>query len=206
MIFGVCVCKRWQQRDDDRAMVEMLMGDPEALGLPPGLSGAQLARMAVWNWAGPEEAHAKSVAGGIETCNVCMEDLETGDAMRLLPCKHAFHVPCIDTWLARSTLCPICRAELRTPEEVAADRFERHRRALEMAGGRADFGDLLPPPPAHFAGAAGAPPAQPPGAHRPHSPSLPGCSAHPGRRPGGTPSAPRGRAPGPSPPRRPPSK
>ncbi len=170
-IFCFAFCQRMRYaREDDRAMVEMLMGDPEALGLPPGLSPPQLARMTVWTWAGPEEATAKTVAGGIETCNVCMEDLAMGDAMRLLSCKHAFHLPCIDTWLARSTLCPICRAELRTPEEVAADRAERFARAQQMAGGHVQFADLrLPPvagavfapPPAGAAAAPAAPPAAP---------------------------------------------
>lgn len=32
-------------------------------------------------------------------------DFEEGDEIRNLPCKHIFHVPCIDEWLRRNTVC-----------------------------------------------------------------------------------------------------
>jgi len=34
-----------------------------------------------------------------DTCVVCMEEIKHGDKLRSLPCKHIFHIPCIDPWL-----------------------------------------------------------------------------------------------------------
>ncbi|KAG4970850.1 hypothetical protein JHK85_037271 [Glycine max] len=43
-------------------------------------------------------------------CAVCLENLITGDKCRLLPmCKHSFHAQCVDTWLLKTPICPICR-------------------------------------------------------------------------------------------------
>lgn len=43
-------------------------------------------------------------------CAVCLEDLVTGDKCRLLPtCKHSFHAHCLDQWLPRAPICPVCR-------------------------------------------------------------------------------------------------
>lgn len=47
-----------------------------------------------------------------KTCSVCLSDFETGEMSRRLPCQHIFHVQCIDSWLARSWACPLCRQEL----------------------------------------------------------------------------------------------
>nr|XP_043638612.1 RING-H2 finger protein ATL16-like [Erigeron canadensis] len=44
-------------------------------------------------------------------CSVCLESFKGGDKCRLLPnCKHSFHVTCIDSWLIKNAVCPVCRA------------------------------------------------------------------------------------------------
>ncbi|XP_009618500.1 RING-H2 finger protein ATL52-like [Nicotiana tabacum] len=46
-------------------------------------------------------------------CSVCLTEFEEDESLRLLPkCSHAFHVPCIDTWLVLHTNCPVCRAPI----------------------------------------------------------------------------------------------
>ncbi|XP_030463206.2 E3 ubiquitin-protein ligase RING1 [Syzygium oleosum] len=46
-------------------------------------------------------------------CSVCLGEFEDGENLRLLPkCSHAFHVPCIDTWLRSHKNCPLCRAPI----------------------------------------------------------------------------------------------
>ncbi|KAF7140555.1 hypothetical protein RHSIM_Rhsim06G0076900 [Rhododendron simsii] len=44
-------------------------------------------------------------------CSVCLSEFQEDESLRLLPkCNHAFHIPCIDTWLRSHTNCPLCRA------------------------------------------------------------------------------------------------
>lgn len=46
-------------------------------------------------------------------CSVCLSEFEDDENLRLLPkCSHAFHVPCIDTWLRSHKNCPLCRAPI----------------------------------------------------------------------------------------------
>ena len=41
-------------------------------------------------------------------CAVCMDDVEVGQEQRELKCGHAFHQPCIDPWLLKRRVCPLC--------------------------------------------------------------------------------------------------
>ncbi|XP_017699203.2 E3 ubiquitin-protein ligase ATL4-like [Phoenix dactylifera] len=46
-------------------------------------------------------------------CAVCLSPFHPHDELRLLPaCRHAFHSPCIDTWLRSTPSCPLCRASI----------------------------------------------------------------------------------------------
>jgi len=48
------------------------------------------------------------------TCNICFEDYEEGDAYRVLPCGHRFHIECVDKWLRSTSLrCPLCNHDTR---------------------------------------------------------------------------------------------
>ncbi|XP_020207921.1 RING-H2 finger protein ATL54 [Cajanus cajan] len=52
-------------------------------------------------------------------CSVCLNEFQEEDTLRLLPkCNHAFHVPCIDTWLRSHTNCPLCRAGIVSNNSV----------------------------------------------------------------------------------------
>jgi hypothetical protein len=76
---------------------------------------------------------------GDDTCAVCLETYAAGDRLRVMPpCRHRFHVACADEWLALSTACPVCRADLRGPTELAEHAaYERQiaeQRAARAAG------------------------------------------------------------------------
>ncbi|XP_059651738.1 RING-H2 finger protein ATL51-like [Cornus florida] len=46
-------------------------------------------------------------------CAVCLSEFQEDDSLRLLPkCSHAFHLPCIDTWLKSHSNCPLCRSNV----------------------------------------------------------------------------------------------
>ncbi|KAH8502748.1 hypothetical protein Peur_066592 [Populus x canadensis] len=52
-------------------------------------------------------------------CSVCLSEFQEDESLRLLPkCSHAFHIPCIDTWLRSHKNCPLCRAP------VVSDNFD----------------------------------------------------------------------------------
>ncbi|CAL5370558.1 hypothetical protein CsSME_00005055 [Camellia sinensis var. sinensis] len=43
-------------------------------------------------------------------CAVCLDNFKVGEKCRLLPlCKHSFHAQCVDLWLVKTPICPICR-------------------------------------------------------------------------------------------------
>ncbi|KAL6952752.1 RING-type E3 ubiquitin transferase [Sarracenia purpurea var. burkii] len=54
-----------------------------------------------------------SVCNQSTECSVCLNEFQEDETLRLLPkCNHAFHLPCIDTWLRSHTNCPMCRADI----------------------------------------------------------------------------------------------
>ncbi|EDU47923.1 RING-finger-containing ubiquitin ligase [Pyrenophora tritici-repentis] len=42
-------------------------------------------------------------------CSICMDEVNIGEQVTLLPCKHWFHHPCISAWLREHDTCPHCR-------------------------------------------------------------------------------------------------
>ncbi|OMJ21640.1 E3 ubiquitin-protein ligase ATL41 [Smittium culicis] len=46
-------------------------------------------------------------------CAICLDYIKMSDKVRSIPCKHIFHLKCLDLWLMeRSTTCPSCRFNL----------------------------------------------------------------------------------------------
>jgi Ring finger domain len=81
-----------------------------------GLDEATIESIAVTKY------QAGSVLLGSADCSVCLGDFQDGDLVRLLPkCGHAFHVPCIDTWLRAHVNCPVCRSGVIDPVVTGAD-------------------------------------------------------------------------------------
>ncbi|CAM0910413.1 unnamed protein product [Alopecurus aequalis] len=69
------------------------------------------------NW-GKRRSGSKGRAVASVECVVCLQELEDGDVVRVLPaCRHFFHVSCIDAWLCAHSSCPVCRAHPE-PERV----------------------------------------------------------------------------------------
>ena len=47
-----------------------------------------------------------------QTCSICLENFKDRDSLRTLPCLHQFHVRCVDQWLQKSLLCPVCKYKI----------------------------------------------------------------------------------------------
>jgi len=70
----------------------------------------------------PAPPPAKKAVRVCETdarCAVCLETYVAGDALRRLPCLHAYHKDCVDQWFARSVECPVCKHDVNQ-DDVAA--------------------------------------------------------------------------------------
>ncbi|KAL2929892.1 E3 ubiquitin-protein ligase RNF13 [Bienertia sinuspersici] len=58
----------------------------------------------------------------VDQCYICLVEYEKGDKIRVLPCQHTYHMPCVDKWLKEiHGICPLCRGDVRGGAiEVAA--------------------------------------------------------------------------------------
>merc|ERR1719265_1338346 len=46
-------------------------------------------------------------------CRVCLVDYEPDDEIVRLPCMHYAHTRCVEQWLVRRPICPVCRTNVR---------------------------------------------------------------------------------------------
>ncbi|CAI5942376.1 unnamed protein product [Closterium sp. NIES-64] len=53
----------------------------------------------------------------LDPCAICIEVPSPPEVIRRLPCSHAFHRDCIDEWLRRRAVCPICKRDTRGAEQ-----------------------------------------------------------------------------------------
>ncbi|KAL0367956.1 UNVERIFIED_CONTAM: RING-H2 finger protein ATL54 [Sesamum calycinum] len=65
-------------------------------------------------------------------CSVCLSEFQEDESIRLLPkCSHAFHRPCIDTWLRSHKNCPVCRAPVSSEATGSTDSGSRVENRME---------------------------------------------------------------------------
>ncbi|CAN6233601.1 unnamed protein product [Urochloa humidicola] len=87
----------------------------------------------------PCHEHGSKVAGAGGVCAVCLEAFEAGDRCRALPgCEHGFHAQCVDPWLRKSRVCPVCRAVV-----VVVDDVGRGKAAGTVAGEAAASSEVV---------------------------------------------------------------
>lgn len=100
-------------------------GDPNVTQKPINIS----------SFIGPEED---------DLCPICFEELQDGDILRVLPCKHKFHALCVDAWLLNSSsLCPLCRVDLSIADNE--DIPETPPRESESSTSRRQSNVIIPP-------------------------------------------------------------
>lgn len=47
-------------------------------------------------------------------CSICMDAVELGTEVTVLPCTHWFHYNCIEAWLSQHNTCPHCRRSINS--------------------------------------------------------------------------------------------
>ena len=53
-------------------------------------------------------------------CTVCHENITENADVRVLGCKHSYHMDCIDEWCKINASCPVCRGRIGEEEEEEA--------------------------------------------------------------------------------------
>ena len=66
-------------------------------------------------------SYSYKVSGEVENCIVCQSPLERNNSVKKMPCGHVFHATCINTWLMRSSNCPLCRSKCNVPMPESDD-------------------------------------------------------------------------------------
>ncbi|XP_047312318.1 E3 ubiquitin-protein ligase MPSR1-like [Impatiens glandulifera] len=77
----------------------------------------------------------------LEECPICLSEYEIGGELKEMPCKHRFHMGCIEKWLGMNGSCPVCRYSMpvETKEEEERGRTVGELSVtfqFEFAGGR----------------------------------------------------------------------
>lgn len=83
------------------------------------------------------------------TCAICLCNYLSHEPLRLLPCRHAFHRGCIDTWLLSKDMtvhCPVCKANIIDGLQALNKRgysqvFDKLCKETAMLGGELDDGN-----------------------------------------------------------------
>lgn len=83
---------------------DLLLGQYEGIEAPllnqepQGLTPLNISRITVEEFPSEEEF----------VCSICLDKFQKGEKIRITPCQHKFHLPCIDNWLMRKGSCPNC--------------------------------------------------------------------------------------------------
>ncbi|XP_021735621.1 RING-H2 finger protein ATL51-like [Chenopodium quinoa] len=96
------------ETSDPLSRVDSLIHDPtRPNSSASGLDDAFIRQITVFKYRREDK-----LVDGTE-CAVCLTEFNENENLRLMPnCEHAFHLPCIDTWLKTHSNCPLCRSTM----------------------------------------------------------------------------------------------
>ena len=59
------------------------------------------------------------------SCSICHDQYSKGEIIRFLPCEHFFHYKCLKPWFKKSSLCPVCRFDIKKHlNDTASHQFQ----------------------------------------------------------------------------------
>lgn len=41
-------------------------------------------------------------------CSICLEEMKYNDICMIISCSHIFHKECLELWMRKKTICPLC--------------------------------------------------------------------------------------------------
>ena len=86
-------------------------------------------------WCGGDGEEAAEEGDEEPRCSICLDPFLPGQFLRSLPCKHFFHVNCIDEWLTTSSRCCPEDAPTGPPELEEADTEDENGAEDDGSGG-----------------------------------------------------------------------
>ncbi|TYZ64264.1 hypothetical protein PybrP1_003129 [[Pythium] brassicae (nom. inval.)] len=72
----------------------------------------RLEQLEITKYRRPPKERDDEPSSAEEICPICLIEFEDDEDVRNLPCRHIFHVPCIDEWFRRNTSCPMCKSDV----------------------------------------------------------------------------------------------
>nr|XP_056723605.1 E3 ubiquitin-protein ligase ZNRF4 [Euleptes europaea] len=104
----------WPGYCTQQMIIEFLQDFGLVILLSMGISFLAVAGCMKWYWR-DRRIKVKTFKRGdkYDLCVICMAEYEAGDRLKILPCAHAYHNTCINTWLLiqprEGKICPICK-------------------------------------------------------------------------------------------------
>ncbi|EAU38065.1 conserved hypothetical protein [Aspergillus terreus NIH2624] len=101
----------YSQEELDRVISELVGQNVNGTAPPPA------SRSAIQSL--PKKKVDQEMLGndGRAECSICMDPVELGTEVTVLPCKHWFHFQCIEMWLNQHNTCPHCRRGIDAPAQ-----------------------------------------------------------------------------------------
>ena len=92
----------------DRMTYEQLLELEEKVGnVSKGLTKNQIKKI-------PKIIYNKNLFKNNDNkCVVCQYEFKNGENVTKLDCGHIFHTDCVDTWLSKNKVCPMCHKEIQ---------------------------------------------------------------------------------------------
>ncbi len=56
-------------------------------------------------------------------CTICFSELEDGDKIGDLGCRHVFHADCLKMWVTKRNACPLCNIPIAHRKRILSDEF-----------------------------------------------------------------------------------
>ncbi|KAF3768030.1 hypothetical protein M406DRAFT_275805, partial [Cryphonectria parasitica EP155] len=96
----------YSQEALDRIITQLMENSPQSNAAPPA------SETAINNLLKKKLDKEMTGESGKAECTICLDEMNIGDEVTVLPCKHWFHGECVVLWLNEHNTCPICRAPI----------------------------------------------------------------------------------------------
>ncbi|KAJ5613190.1 hypothetical protein N7510_006384 [Penicillium lagena] len=93
----------YSQEELDRVISQLIDQNVNGTAPPPA------SEQAIHNLPKKKVDQQMMGTDGKAECSICMEPVDLGTEVTVLPCTHWFHFPCIEAWLSQHNTCPHCR-------------------------------------------------------------------------------------------------